>query len=67
MAKKPTRGRPKTGQREYHTVNLLSEVRELTRRFLLRHELDTGERIPMSEFVRMAVMEKIQRERANAV
>ena len=60
------RGRPATGQTNFIPVNMLSEVRELARRYLIRHELDTGERIAMSQYVSDAVMDKLQRDRAEA-
>ena len=60
------RGRPATGHTNFITVNMLAEVRELARRYLIRHELDTGERIAMSQYVSDAVMDKLQRDRAEA-
>ncbi len=60
------RGRPMTGVTVFKTVNVLAEVRELARRYLIRHELDTGERIAMSQYVSDAVMDKLQRDRAEA-
>ena len=60
------RGRPMTGITVFKTVNVLAEVRELARRYLIRHELDTGEKIAMSQYVTDAVVEKLQRDRAEA-
>ena len=60
------RGRPMTGVTVFKTVNVLAEVRELARRYLIRHELDTGEKIAMSQYVTDAVVEKLQRDRAEA-
>ncbi len=59
-----TRGRPSTGRTQFATVNVLREVRDLTRRYLVRKEADTGEIVPISTFVSEAVMEKLNRERA---
>ena len=60
------RGRPMTGITVFKTVNVLAEVRELARRYLIRHELDTGEKIAMSQYVTDAGVEKLQRDRAEA-
>jgi len=59
-----TRGRPSSGRTEFVTVNILREVRELTRRYLLKRELQSGQITPMSTYVSEAVMERLNRDRA---
>jgi len=59
-----TRGRPRTGRTNFTTMNIRSDVRDLVRRYLVKHEHLTGENIPLSTYCTEAILEKLNRDRA---
>jgi hypothetical protein len=64
MKKRRPVGRPATGTGTFATVHINREVREAVRRYLLKRELDTGERMNISEYIATAVLERLKRDRA---
>ena len=64
MQKRKPVGRPATGTGNYVTIHFSREVKESVRRYLLKRELDTGERMNISEYIAQAVLERLKRDRA---
>ena len=64
MKKRRPVGRPATGTRNFITINFSREIKEAVRRYLLKRELDTGERMNVSEYIAQAVLERLKRDRA---
>ena len=64
MQKRRPVGRPATGTGNYVTLHFSREVKEAVRRYLLKRELDTGERMNVAEYISQAVLERLKRDRA---